>query len=210
MSFLGLFDYPKEIRQLQHQLPKSDRDAVMANYKKLSGKNKDSFKQALRNADVAGASAILNKDLTQYNLASNTNTPVVKGKVKGAPHTHTHTPHTSARAQRAATGLSDGSMVNGANNKVVVAAILPAEVARRYAVATPANGQTKAAEGQANLIRIDDSGVYSFPEATSMDNVKAVLLNGKALPADKYAVIDNGNVDVFESNKNSVVSVVLK
>jgi len=208
MSFLGLFDYPKEIRQLQHQLPKSDRDAVMATYKKLSGKNKDSFKQALRNADVAGASAILNKDLTQYNLASTT--PAVKGKSKGVAHTHTpHTHPLSAKAQKMATGLSGSSMTTGTT--VVGAAILPAEVARRYAVSTPPAGQTlPPVAGQANLVRIDSSGVFAFPDATSMDKVKNVLLDGKVLPADKYAVIDNGNVDVFESNKNSVVSVSLK
>lgn len=207
MSFLGLFDYPKEIRQMQNQIPKSDRDAVMATYKKLSGKNKDSFKLALRNADVAGASAILNKDLTQYNLASTTPTSKDKTKVARTPHTHM-----SAKAQKMATGL-DSSMMNGA--KVVGAAILPAEVARRYAVSAPPNstavGQaTPLAPGQTKLVRIDASGVFSFPDGASMGQVKNVLLDGKVLPEDKYAVIENGNIDVFESNKNSVVSVALK
>lgn len=249
MSVLGLFDYPKEIKQMQNQLPQSDRDAVMATYKKLSGKNKDSFKQALRNADIAGASAILNKDLTQYNLSSNTTATkghtnskeqgvatfaadgtIINGvnnqvvETKGGHHTHTHTnthtnahghTHISPRAQGVATFAADGTIVNGVNNQVVVAAtILPAEVARRYAVGAPISSssisQTKApVANQATLVRIDASGVFAFPDKTSMANVKAVLLNGKVVPEDKYALIDNGNLDVFESDKNSVVSVVL-
>ena len=63
-----LTDYPSEIRNLRDQIPKTERDAVLSQYKKLSNKEKTSFKQALRNADINAASQILGQDLAKYNV----------------------------------------------------------------------------------------------------------------------------------------------
>jgi len=80
MSFLGLFDYPRVIRQLRDQMPTSDRDAFINQYKKLPGKEKDAFKDALRKADGASASAILGQDLTKFKIEADKSADKVNGE----------------------------------------------------------------------------------------------------------------------------------
>lgn len=66
-----LTDYPAEIREFRDKLPKSERDAVLHQYKKLPRQAKADFKAALRNADMTAAGKILGEDLTKYNVALN-------------------------------------------------------------------------------------------------------------------------------------------
>lgn len=207
MSIFGLFDYPKEIKQLQSQIPKADRDEFMSHYKKLSSKNKDSFKQALRNTDVEAASAILNEDLTKYNISLQK--PAAKIKKEHGRH-HAHVTDTKNTTQ-AAKDSFDSKMVNGGK---VVPTIGPAGAARLYAAAASSSNSSveknqPQVDGQTKLLRIDSSGIFSLPdETTTVDDVKTVLLNGKALTEDQYAITENGNLDIFESDLNSVVTVV--
>jgi hypothetical protein len=62
----NLTDYPKEIRDLRGRVPKSERDAVLKQYKKLPRNQKSDFKAALRHADLAAASKILGQDVGKY------------------------------------------------------------------------------------------------------------------------------------------------
>jgi len=61
------------------------------------------------------------------------------------------------------------------------------------------------------LQRIDESGVFTLPEGLTFEAVDIILLNGIPVKEGKYAAVSNGTaIDVFESNSNSVVSVILK
>jgi hypothetical protein len=229
MSLFGLFDYPKEIKRLESQIPTRDRDTFLSRYKKLSKNDKTSFKQALRSADLATANEILGEDLNQYHVTLNK--PMAKAN--GKPHTG----NKGATLPLAATNLAVGKQIN---EKQITPAILPAEAARRYAnfstttrttlnslaaapvphaddflmKAAPTAGISKlstvvASANETNLYRIDSSGIFAIPDEISVDKIKSVLVNGKPIGYDKYAITENGNLDIFESDKDSVVSVVL-
>lgn len=136
MSILGLFGYPKEIQQLKNQLPKSDRDAVISQYKKLSTQNKNSFKKALREADIQSASDLLGRDLSKYHLslAKSAHSKTLQPK---------HLVTTSSVAMPKSTDLSltEGTIVTRVNTLVSVPTsidpTLVAAAAKRYEAAVP-------------------------------------------------------------------------
>lgn len=221
MSLLGLFDYPKEIKQLESQIPTSDRDAFLSRYKKLSKNDKMSFKQALHNADIDAANKIIGEDLNQYHVTLNKVATKTNGKTvianKGAKN---------------ALAVAHNSLANKISEKQIAPAILPAEAARRYAtfstssaLVIPANAPVKAAAtaisvesvsskvassaNDTKLSRIDSSGIFAMPDKVSSDKIKSVLVNGKPISQDKYAITENGNLDIFEADKDSTVSIVL-
>lgn len=198
MSILGLFDYPKEIKQLQKQLPKTEQEAFLHKYKKLSSQNKTSFKQALRDADLASANKILGENLNQFHvtLMKQATKNDHKGLAQGK----------GGQSVAAVTGAAvTGAAIVAQTSKMPgTPAMVPAEAARRYdSTPTTFANQTK-------LLRIDSSGVFAVPDELSANNIKSVLVNGKPIADNKYAITENGNVDVFEANKDSVVSIILK
>ena len=222
MSFLGLFSYPKEIKQLKSQIPKTDRKAFLASYKKLSKSNKASFEQALRNADINAASKILDKDLSQYQITLNKQTSKTNDKAITA---YKNVKNTAI--------FPNTTVVNQINEKQVMPTILPSEAARRYAYAktngtnadaslimpstqstalaiaatTPTN--TTLPENQTKLFRIDSSGIFAIPDGMSSKDIQSVLVNGKTISENEYAITENGNIDIFGADENSVVSVLL-
>lgn len=61
------------------------------------------------------------------------------------------------------------------------------------------------------LNRIDQSGVFVLPGGLTFEAVDVILLNGIPVEKGKYAAVSNGTaIDVFGSNLDSVVSVILK
>ncbi|HWR43230.1 hypothetical protein [Sporomusa sp.] len=63
------------------------------------------------------------------------------------------------------------------------------------------------------LKRADESGVYALPIGCgwTFDAVQAVLVNGKIIAEDRYAIVaKNTAVDIFDAKDDSVVTVILK
>lgn len=135
-------DYPSEIRNLKSQLPDSDRDAVLGQYKKLPNSAKTSFKEALRNADVAAASQILGQDLSKYHLAlkkaSDAGNSGVKSESAGAP--------------------PQSNIVDRVNKILAVPTSIDpdlyAEAAKRYAEAVPANNSMSITDKTKRLLEV--------------------------------------------------------
>lgn len=60
------------------------------------------------------------------------------------------------------------------------------------------------------LQRIGQSGIFALPGLT-FEAVDTILLNGIPVKEGKYAAVSNGAaIDVFGSDENSIVSVILK
>ena len=133
--------YPSEINNMKGQIPKADRDAIMGQYKHLPGDAKTSFKQALRDADVAAASKILGQDLSKYNL-------VLKKAATAAETSQAQTPV-----------VSSGTDIIERVNKILAVPTgidpeLVAEAARRYEEAVPRGSSLSITEKTKKLIEL--------------------------------------------------------
>ena len=64
----SLTNYPSEIRELRRQMPKSEREALVRDYKQLSSDAKNQFKDYLRKADMQGAGSVIGRDLSSYKI----------------------------------------------------------------------------------------------------------------------------------------------
>ena len=137
MSLLGLFDYPKAIRQLRDQIPQGERDDFIKSYKKLPEREKTSFKEYLKNADTTAASKILGKDLTIYNVGTN--------KLVDTKKTKTLTVKSEKMSGASSLTAANGDIVNRVNRILSVPTSidpeLVAEQARRYEEAVPLNSK---------------------------------------------------------------------
>jgi hypothetical protein len=133
-------DYPSEIRNLKKQIPDSDRDAFISQYKKLPASSKTSFKEALRNADVTAASQILGQDLTKFHVvlqkATDAGGDVAKSETLPPP----------------------SNIVDRVNKLLAVPTSIDpdlyAEAAKRYAEALPANNNLAITEKAKRLIEV--------------------------------------------------------
>ena len=136
-----LTDYPSEIRNLKRQIPDSDRNPFLAQYKKLPNSAKVSFKEALRNADVTAASGILGQDLTKYHV-------VLKkaGDGDGVSSESGNLPPVQS------------NIVDRVNKLLAVPTSIDpdlyAEAAKRYAEALPANNTMAITEKAKRLIEV--------------------------------------------------------
>lgn len=139
-----LTDYPSEIRNLQSQIPDSDRDAVMGQYKKLPNDAKTSFKEALRNADVAAASKILGQDLSKYHVQLKKSGDSAE-KVAAKSETSSPLPAQENIIDRVNRILAVPSSIDPD---------LVAEAAKRYAEAVPANSNMSITEKTKRLIEV--------------------------------------------------------
>ncbi|MDR3588539.1 MAG: hypothetical protein P4N41_02645 [Negativicutes bacterium] len=131
-------DYPSEIRNLKSQLPDSDRDAVLGQYKKLPNGAKASFKEALRNADVTAASQILGQDLSKYHLV-----------LKKAGETD---------SDGATLPQAQSNIIDRVNKILAVPTSIDpdlyAEAAKRYAEAVPANSNMSIGDKTKRLLEV--------------------------------------------------------
>lgn len=136
MSILGLFDYPKVIRQVRDQLPSTERSSFIDAYKKLPEGDKTAFKELLGKADSAAASKILGKDLTKYNIQANQLASGKRGKTAKGQSQETQTQKTGSAA------LAEKNDITTRVNKIIAVPTnldpkLVAEAARRYEEAVP-------------------------------------------------------------------------
>ena len=129
-----------EIRQLKSQLPKEERNAVMQQYKQLSGQAKNDFKTALKNADMAAASQIIGQDLTKYNIA--VGNKEAAGMAASAPLQPEPGNDFAARIEKilAVPTSIDPELV--------------AEAAKRYEAAVPRGGEGSISEKAKKLIEL--------------------------------------------------------
>ena len=63
--------YPPEIRKLQSQMPKDEREEFTRDYKNLPNETKTQFKKYLREANLGEAGKLVGKDLTGYAFNAN-------------------------------------------------------------------------------------------------------------------------------------------
>ncbi|MBP2645057.1 MAG: hypothetical protein H6Q75_497 [Firmicutes bacterium] len=131
MIFSG---YSKEVRQLNAQLPKCDRDAIMRMYKKLPKQAKADFAKALHNADTTAAGHILGTDLTKYNLKIDS--PIAKAQIKKQ-----HPVNVQPGRENGAPMVAKENIVTRVNRILAVPTSIDpemvAEAARRYENAVP-------------------------------------------------------------------------
>ena len=66
LLFKNMTGYPSEIRNLQRQMPKDEREDFTRDYKSLSGETKTQFKKYLREANLVEAGRLIGKDLSGY------------------------------------------------------------------------------------------------------------------------------------------------
>ena len=134
--------YPSEIRNLKRQIPDSDQDAVLSQYKKLPNSAKTSFKEALRNADITAASQILGTDLTKYH--------VVLKKVGDAG--------SDAAKNESSFPPPQSNIIDRVNKLLAVPTSIDpdlyAEAAKRYAEALPANNSMSIADKTKRLLEV--------------------------------------------------------
>ncbi|MBP2652544.1 MAG: hypothetical protein H6Q73_113 [Firmicutes bacterium] len=120
--------YPREVRQLSAQIPRSDRNAILHMYKKLPKQAKTEFSKALKNADSDTAGRILGTDLAKYNIKIDK--PVVKTRAVKMP------------MKPAQVGIKPANDIITRVNRILAVPTsidpeLVAEAARRYEQAVP-------------------------------------------------------------------------
>ena len=64
--------------------------------------------------------------------------------------------------------------------------------------------------GKVRLTRVDEMGIFSFPEGICAEDVSVYIIDGEIVKRGKYYVLDNGDVDLYESRPNSIVTALLK
>ena len=72
--------YPSEIRKLQGQMPKDEREDFIRDYKSLPSATKNQFKQYLREANLVEASKLIGKDLSGYAMKATQNANQIEQK----------------------------------------------------------------------------------------------------------------------------------
>jgi hypothetical protein len=72
--------YPSEIRKLQGQMPKDEREDFIRDYKSLPSETKNQFKQYLREANLVEASKLIGKDLSGYAIKATQNANQIEQK----------------------------------------------------------------------------------------------------------------------------------
>lgn len=137
-----------EIRQLKSQLPKEERNAVMHQYKQLSGQAKNDFKTALKNADMAAASQIIGQDLTKYNITIGNKDAAGMAAAEPLPNPEHNGPQPYSGGDFAARIEKILAVPTSIDPELV------AEAAKRYEAAVPRGGDGTISEKAKKLIEL--------------------------------------------------------